>query len=169
MAHTQDADLLLPGPREFGSSSGMLPGSSCFHQIRVQCCNGLAHTDFVPAAIRAIFARCAILHGRLPGGMWCTAMLAGAATLPCGKIARACSHGVWGNIHVSFIHPLLHQIRATFCKSPMFSGNQSPTWTAHHRNQRQYKIRHSVWHGAPDGFIIPLLLQDWPLFYKEHV
>ncbi len=33
---------------------------------------------------------------------------------------RACSHGVWGSILVSFIHPLLHQVRPLFCKSPTF-------------------------------------------------
>ncbi len=30
MVHTQDADILLPGPTVFGSSSGMLSGSSSF-------------------------------------------------------------------------------------------------------------------------------------------
>ncbi len=78
--------------------------------------------------------------GRLPGGMWCAAMLAGAATLPCGTIIRACSHSVWGSILVSFIHPLLHQVRPLFCKSPTFSGDQPPTWTAHHSNQKRWKV-----------------------------
>jgi len=106
-----------------------------FHQIRVQCCNGLAHTHFAPAAIRAIRARCALCNWCLPGGMWCIAMLAGAATLPCGTINRGCSHGVWGGILINFIHPLINQVRPFFCKSPTCSGDQPPTWTAHHGNQ----------------------------------
>ncbi len=65
-------------------------------------------------------------------------MLAGAATLPCGNIARACCHSIWGYILVSFIHPLLHQVWSLFSKGPTSSGDQPPTWTARHGNQTQY-------------------------------
>ncbi len=75
----------------------------------------------------------------LPGGMWCIAMLAGAATLPCGKIASACSHSVWESILVNFMHPLLHQVRPLFCKSTTCSADQPPTWTAHQGYQTGYK------------------------------
>ena len=116
-----------------------------FYQIRAQCCNGLACTYFVPTAVRAIRSRCALFNGCLPGGMRCTAMLAEAATLPCGTIVRGCSHGVWGDILVIFIHPLLHQVRPLFCKSPMSSGDEPPPWTAHHGNQTGYeRFQHSV-------------------------
>ena len=91
-----------------------------FHQIGVQCWNGLAHTDFMPAAVRATRARCASVNICLPGGVWCAAVLARAATLPCGKILRGCSHSVWGSILVSFIHPLLHQVWSPSARVPRF-------------------------------------------------
>jgi len=145
----------------------MLLGSSSFTKSGYSVARDWAHTNFGSAAVRAIIARCAILNAYLPGGMWCTAMLAGAATLPCGNIARGCCHSIWGCILASFIHPLLHQVWSLFSKGPMSSTDQPHTWTARHGNQTQNGMQHSVWHGAPDGFVIPLLLQIWPLFYKD--
>jgi len=99
-----------------------------------------------------------MMNSCLPGGMWCIAMLAGAATLPCGKVASACSHSVWESILVSFMHPLLHQVRPLFCKSITCSADQPPTWTAHQGYQTGYKrFQHSAWHCAPDGLVLPVL------------
>ena len=166
--HIQDADFLLPGAKDLGSSSERLPGSSSF--TRSGYCAAMDwHTQTLcPAAVRAIRARCATFNRCSPRGMQGTAMLAGVATLPCGNIVWACCHGVWGSILVSFIHPLLHQVRPLFCKSPTFSGGQPPTWTAHPGDQKHYgKTQHFVFHGAPDGSVIPLLLQIWLLSNKD--
>jgi len=60
------------GPQKLDSGWNA-SGIQFFHQIRIQCCKGLAHTDFVPAAVRTICTLCACARVDLclPRGMQC--------------------------------------------------------------------------------------------------